>query len=76
MKTAISLPDWLFTDAEGAADRLGVSRSELYSKALEAFLGRYNRAQTLEKLNEIYANAENDPALLSMQLMSFLRENQ
>ncbi|NEP16572.1 MAG: hypothetical protein F6J97_06645 [Leptolyngbya sp. SIO4C1] len=75
MKTAISLPDWLFKDAESTADRLGVSRSELYSKALETFLQRYNREKTLAKLNEIYAETDNDPALLSMQLMSFLKAN-
>jgi metal-responsive CopG/Arc/MetJ family transcriptional regulator len=38
MKTAVSLPDDLFRQADAAARRLRVSRSELYSKAIEEFL--------------------------------------
>ena len=32
MKTAISIPDEVFVAAEGLAERLGVSRSQLYLK--------------------------------------------
>ena len=39
MKTAISLPDATFRRADLAARRLGLSRSELYVRALEAYLG-------------------------------------
>jgi hypothetical protein len=38
MKTAVSLPDPLFRRAEKAAKRLGISRSELYARALGEFL--------------------------------------
>jgi metal-responsive CopG/Arc/MetJ family transcriptional regulator len=38
MKTAISLPDVLFRRAERTAKRLGISRSELYARALGEFL--------------------------------------
>ena len=38
MKTAISLPDRVFREGEAAARRLKVSRSELYRRALEAFI--------------------------------------
>lgn len=38
-KTAISIPDELFKEADRAAKRLGISRSELYAKALGEFLG-------------------------------------
>ena len=40
MKTAISIPDRVFREAEQAAKRLKVSRSELYRRALEAFLAQ------------------------------------
>jgi antitoxin MazE6 len=40
MKTAISLPDPLFEEAEAAAKNLGVSRSKLIQTALEDFLKR------------------------------------
>jgi hypothetical protein len=38
MKTAISIPDDVFDLAEAAAKRLKMSRSELYSRAVQAFL--------------------------------------
>lgn len=38
MKTAISLPDSIFKEAESLTKKLGVSRSELYTKALKAYL--------------------------------------
>ncbi|MFT4165953.1 MAG: ribbon-helix-helix domain-containing protein [Microlunatus sp.] len=38
MKTAVSIPDDVFGDADRMADRLGWSRSELYTRALRAFL--------------------------------------
>jgi metal-responsive CopG/Arc/MetJ family transcriptional regulator len=51
VKTAISLPDSVFAEAEALAQQLGLSRSELYSKALQADLSKYNRQQILSKLN-------------------------
>lgn len=38
MKTAISIPDEIFEEAEKAAKRLGLSRSELFTRAIKAFL--------------------------------------
>ncbi|MEM9006422.1 MAG: hypothetical protein AAGE59_23210 [Cyanobacteria bacterium P01_F01_bin.86] len=77
MKTAISLPDPVFEQAEALAQQLGVSRSELYTKALQAYLKRYNRDQILLKLNQVYAKeaSELDPEMARMQLMSLPREN-
>jgi predicted transcriptional regulator len=40
MKTAVSVPDELFERADRLAERLSISRSELYSKALAEFLAR------------------------------------
>jgi metal-responsive CopG/Arc/MetJ family transcriptional regulator len=34
MKTAVSIPDPLFEAADNLAGRLGISRSELYARAL------------------------------------------
>jgi hypothetical protein len=39
MKTPISIPDGVFRRAERAAKRLGISRSELYTRAITDFLG-------------------------------------
>ena len=40
MKTAVSLPDELFRQAEAAAKKLRMSRSKLYATALSEFLDR------------------------------------
>lgn len=77
MKTAISLPDSVFEEAEGLAQHLGLSRSELYTKALKAYLKKYNRNQILHKLNQVYSqeSSELDPGLAKMQFMSLPRED-
>jgi metal-responsive CopG/Arc/MetJ family transcriptional regulator len=76
MKTAISLPDSVFAEAEALARQLGLSRSELYSTALQAYLSKYNRQQILHKLNDIYSeeSSELDPKIATMQFMSLPRE--
>lgn len=38
MKTAVSIPDEVFREADNAAQRLGWSRSQLYTRALQAYL--------------------------------------
>lgn len=77
MKTAISLPDPVFEEAEALARQLGLSRSELYTKALKAYLRKYNRNQILNKLNQVYSeeSSEPDPVLTKMQFMSLPRED-
>ena len=77
MKTAISLPDSVFTEAEALAQQLGLSRSELYSKALQAYLHKYNRQQILSQLNKVYTeeSSDLDPTIATMQFMSLPREN-
>ncbi|MEH1890613.1 MAG: ribbon-helix-helix domain-containing protein [Nostoc sp.] len=77
MKTAISLPDSVFEEAEALATELGVSRSELYTKALKAYLRKYNRNQMLNQLNTVYSeeSSELDPVLAKLQFMSLPRED-
>ncbi len=77
MKTAISLPDSVFEEAEALAKQLGLSRSELYTRALQTYLQKYNRAQTLKRLNQVYSenSSELDPLLARMQWISLPRED-
>lgn len=56
MKTAISLPDELFSAADSLADRLGVSRSELYATALAEFVAKYSETEVTARLDQLYAN--------------------
>lgn len=77
MKTTISLPGSVFEEAEALAQQLGLSRSELYTKALKAYLKKYNRDQMLNKLNQVYSqeSSELDPMMARRQFMSLPRED-
>jgi metal-responsive CopG/Arc/MetJ family transcriptional regulator len=55
MKTAISVPDDVFDQAEVAAKRLKVSRSELYSRALAEFLARHTPDEVTAALDAAIA---------------------
>ena len=71
MKTAVSIPDRLFRAAEQLATRWGISRSELYAKALDALVEKHNDDVVTSRLNEIYgADGEDsslDPVLAELQ---------
>ncbi len=54
MKTAVSLQQSLFEQAEALADELKISRSRLFSLALEDFIRRSHNQQLLKKLNAVY----------------------
>lgn len=58
MKTAISLPDELFGQAERMAAHLQVSRSELYSRALSEFLGRHTPDRVTDALDTVCKGLE------------------
>lgn len=76
MKTAISIPDPIFDAAEKAAERMAISRSQLYAKAVKAFLAAHCDEDVTSRLNEVYATEESrlDPALAKMQALSIGEE--
>jgi metal-responsive CopG/Arc/MetJ family transcriptional regulator len=43
MKTAISLPDALYREADRTAKQMGIPRSRLFAQAVEEFLNRHKR---------------------------------
>ena len=49
MKTAISLPDTLYEDAEKTAKSMGIPRSQLFAKALEEFINHHKKESITEK---------------------------
>jgi metal-responsive CopG/Arc/MetJ family transcriptional regulator len=65
MKTAISVPDDVFNQAENVARQSGMSRSELYVTALRAYLDRTLDEQTTQQLDALYEYEvqEHDPFL-------------
>jgi metal-responsive CopG/Arc/MetJ family transcriptional regulator len=60
MKTAISLPDRLYKDAEKTAKSLGIPRSQLFAKALQEFISRHTEENITERLNKIYSKPNLD----------------
>ncbi len=76
MKTAISLPDETFHAANAAAQRLGISRSELFRRALEAWLATSEREAITRALDEVYVEpAPLDEALLRAQVAALPDED-
>jgi predicted transcriptional regulator len=55
MKTAISVPDRLFTAADALARKLGLSRSRLYTTALAEYVAKHQASKVTERLNATYA---------------------
>jgi metal-responsive CopG/Arc/MetJ family transcriptional regulator len=70
MKTAISIPDPVFEEAEDLARKLRLSRSELYTRAVRAYLDANSGTRIREALDRVYAVEDSriDPALLRAQL--------
>jgi len=64
MKTAVSLPDEIFKQAEATAKKMRISRSRLYATALSVYLDRHRAHSVTERLNRVYSRHDSklDPA--------------
>ena len=78
MKTAVSIPDPVFKSAEKLAARLGVSRSQLYARALASLVEQHSEDVITAKLNEVYGSGANesslDKGLVQLQSRSLPRD--
>lgn len=78
VKTAVSIPDHVLESAQKLTSRLGVSRSELYAKALASFVEKYREDLITAKLNELYGpggeQSSLDPEVVSLQSRSLRRQ--
>jgi hypothetical protein len=63
MKTAISIPDAIFEEAERLAKIRGWSRSELYSNAVSAYVNSERFLGVREKLDAVYGQNVDDSAV-------------
>ncbi|HEY2866898.1 MAG TPA: hypothetical protein VGJ02_07395 [Pyrinomonadaceae bacterium] len=76
MKTAISVRDNLFKRAEKFARRKKISRSQLFSSAVEEYLDKRETDDISANLNEVYSKEDSsvDPVILKMALMSLPKD--
>jgi metal-responsive CopG/Arc/MetJ family transcriptional regulator len=72
MKTAVSISDDLFGKAEKFAKKARISRSRLYSAAIEEYLENREKQKLIEKINKVCAKVDTsaDPVVLRMALRS------
>jgi metal-responsive CopG/Arc/MetJ family transcriptional regulator len=63
MKTAVSIPDDVFRDAERIAKRTRKSRSRVYSDALREYVARHAPDEVTDAMNRVVAEvgATSDP---------------
>lgn len=72
VKTAVSIDAELFRAAEERAGKMGVSRSELFGRALAKFVRDEESREMLARLNESYAEEpteEDRDALRHLQML-------
>jgi hypothetical protein len=78
MKTAISIPDAIFEEAERLAKRRGWSRSELYANAVAEYVKGERFLGVRERLDAVYSanpdESELDPVMDRAQIRSLPEE--
>lgn len=67
MKTAISIPDKIFRDAERLSRRLKKSRSQIYAEAVTEYVARHDPEAVTEAMNRVCESMLDypDPAISS-----------
>ena len=63
MKTAISIPDDVFEQADETAARLGLSRSEFYTQAVRAYLDIRRAGNVTASYDAAFSDDGDDEAL-------------
>jgi metal-responsive CopG/Arc/MetJ family transcriptional regulator len=65
MKTAISIPDKVFVEAERLSRRLKKSRSQVYTEAVTEYIARHDRDAVTEAMNRVCESVgtDADPAI-------------
>jgi metal-responsive CopG/Arc/MetJ family transcriptional regulator len=69
VKTAISLDESLFKEAEALARKMGVSRSQLFARAVEDFIRQRENEELLERLNAAHADGPDEEEREYMERM-------
>ncbi len=62
MKTAVSIPDDVFEEAERLARRMKCSRSKIFSRALAEYIARHSADRVTEAMDRVLAELDGAPA--------------
>ena len=75
MKTAISIPDKIFRDAERLSRKLKKSRSQVYAEAVTEYIARHDPEAVTEAMNRVCGEIGDylDPAI-SVAALRTLRD--
>lgn len=65
MKTAISIPDELFAQADKLASQAKTSRSDIYARAIAEYLDRHMPENVTEQMNRALAEVEQDDSFVA-----------
>ncbi len=76
MKTAISIPDDVFTQAESFAHSHRMTRSALFTVAVDEYIHHHRGDDVTRKLDHVYATEDSslDPVLALLQTLSLPKE--
>ncbi|NLX00966.1 MAG: hypothetical protein GXY40_00305 [Syntrophomonadaceae bacterium] len=55
VKTTVGIPDKIYNLAEDMVNKLGISRSQLYSRALEAYVQNYLDREMADMLDQAFS---------------------
>ncbi len=61
MKTAVSIPDDVFEEAERLARRMRCSRSKIFSRALAEYIARHSADRVTEAMDRVLAELDGAP---------------
>ena len=77
MKTAISIPNDVFSRAERFARYRKMTRSALFTVAVDEYIQHHRKDDVTQKLNEVYAAEDSslDPVVASLQAASLPEED-
>ena len=77
MKVAVSIPDPLFEEGERVCQRLRIPRSQLYSRALQAYVREHSDDDVTDRMNaalEALGASSHDPEWERLGLEVIRRE--
>ncbi|MBS1793027.1 MAG: ChpI protein [Acidobacteria bacterium] len=76
MKTAVSIRDNVFKKAEDYAKKAKISRSKLYSDAVEEYLSKRSNDDLIARINAVcdVVDTSLDPVFEEYQRQNFMKE--